>query len=108
VAIALAFARLAAMAAATLLFFVWGVATTGIVAKTSGLGQTFSTCFLATLSRVSSIALPRSGQMASKTQKTLRAVSRTPAFGSARAFLRHLSRISIPPAASTACFDRVQ
>lgn len=105
---ALALALLAAIAAATLLFFGFGVAATTTPANASGLGQTLSTCFLAVASNVSSIDPPLSGQMPSKTQNNFRALSLTPAFGSPSPFFKHFSRISAPPVASTTCLERVQ
>ena len=104
---ALALARLAAMAAATLDFFTWGVAATvGSPARSSGLGHAFSSCLRELASRDSSNARPRSRHTSSNTQNAWRAVSFTAGFGSLRPFLRHFSNVSTPPMASMACFAR--
>lgn len=107
VAIALAFARLAAIAAATLLFLAgFGVEGTKTAAASSGFGHAFSNCFRATESRPPSSVTPRSRQMPSKTQKQMRAFSRTAGLGSASAFFKDFSKISSPPEVSIACLDR--
>jgi hypothetical protein len=106
VAIAFAFARLAAIAAAILVFFVVGVEGWVIAAATSGLGQTFSSCFLARESSVPRTASPRSCHTPSKTQKHMRALSLTPTLASARALFMHFSKISAPPDDSITPFDR--
>lgn len=103
---ALAFARLAAIAAATLFFFVFFGVVGGNADINSGLGQTFSTCLRASESSVSRIARPRSGQTSSKTQNNMRAFSLTAGFGSPNAFLRDFSNVSRPPDVSIAFFER--
>jgi hypothetical protein len=107
VAIALAFARLAAIAAATLLFLLFfGVTGDETIVAASRSGQTFSSCLRATGSKDSRIALPRSRQTSSKTQKHKRALSLTPTLASAKDFLTDFSKISKPPEASITCFER--
>ena len=66
VAIALAFAQLAAMTAATL-DFLFGFGVLGNIAV-ERFGHAFSSCFLAVASRVSIITLPRSCQICSKSK----------------------------------------
>jgi hypothetical protein len=81
VAIALALARLAAIAAATLGFFL--TSSTGVMGvQASGFGFAFSSCFLAVASSCSAIASALAGQTGSKVQKQVRASGRTPGFGS--------------------------
>ena len=106
VAIALAFARLAAMAAATLVFFDATGVEGGSMGCAVGLGHAFSSCFLATASRPSKMARPRSCQMPSKTQNKTRADSLEAGFASARAFFKNFSRVSSIFDASTAFFER--
>lgn len=104
---ALAFARLAAIAAATLVFFVYlGVVGGIMAAAASGLGQTFSSCLRARESSPARITRPLSCQRFSKTQKQIRALSLTPTLASAKALFIAFSNISRPPEASMACFDR--
>lgn len=106
-AMAFAFARLAAIAAAMLVFLVaFGVTGGMIAAAASGLGHAFSSCFRATASKVPKITSPLSCQMASKIQKHLRAFSRTAGFASPNALLRHFSNNSKPPEFSIACLAR--
>ncbi len=98
VAMAFALARLAAIAAATLLFLVLGgVVVVGTPASASGLGHAFSNCLRDVESRDCRIVDPRSGQIAWNTQNMCRAPSRTAAWGSASAFLTNFSKRSIPP-----------
>jgi hypothetical protein len=106
VAIALAFARLAAIAAATLLFLLFfGVAGDKTVATVSRSGQDFSSCFRATASKDSRKTLPRSRHTFSKAQKHERALSLTPILASVKAFFTAFSKISKPPEVSIACFE---
>lgn len=107
VAIAFAFALLAAIAAAILVFFVFfGVVGGSTVSITSGFGQDFSSCFRATESRDARIASPRSRHTSSKTQKHTRALSRTAGFGSASARFTDFSRSSSPLEDSMALLAR--
>lgn len=107
-AFALALARVAAIAAATLLFLVLGVsATVGATARLLGLGHALSSCFLAIESKASRITAPLSGHMPSKTQNIFRASSRTLGFGSPRVFFSAFSSNSTPPLDSIACFARI-
>jgi hypothetical protein len=105
-AMTLALARLAAMAAATLLFLLFLGVTGGKSAVACGFGHALSSCFRATESRDSNMTVPRSGHTPWKTQKQARALSLTPGLGSAKAFLNDLSRVSTPPEASMTCFER--
>ena len=85
---ALAFARLAAMAAATLDFFTCGVATAGATsARSCGSGHALSSCLRDIASSDSNSARPRSRHTPSNTQNVCRAVSLTAGFGSLRLFL---------------------
>jgi hypothetical protein len=72
VAMALAFARLAAMAAATLLFFTCGVVG-GAVRRACWLGHAFSSCLRFVPSCASKMTRPRSFHNPSKDQKATRA-----------------------------------
>lgn len=108
VAIAFAFARLAAIAAATLVFLVFlGVVGGRMADAANGSGQTFSSCFRARESRVPRIANPRSCHTDSKTQKQTRACSLTPMLASAKDLFMHFSKISAPPDDSIMFLDRV-
>jgi hypothetical protein len=108
VAIAFAFARLAAIAAATLLFLpVLAVAAVGKVVAASGLGQAFSSCLRATESRDSRMTMPRSCHISSNTQKHTRELSLTAGLGSARAFFSDFSKIWRPPDDSMVFFERL-
>lgn len=103
---ALAFALLAAIAAAMLDFLgTLGVAE-AIPPMSSGLGHALSSCFLAVPSKASSIAKAQSCHTASKDQNMTLAVSLTAGFGSASAFLTDFSRTSRPPVASMEFFAR--
>jgi hypothetical protein len=99
---ALALARLAAIAAATLLFLALGVvgAVRGRLAIASGFGHAFSSCLRAVGSRDSRIIVAQSCQTPSNAQNAPRAVSLTAGFGSAKPFFKDFSRISKPPADS--------
>lgn len=103
---ALALARLAAIAAATLFFFVFFGVAGGKAEISSGLGQTFSICLRASGSSDSRMARPRLCQISSKIQNKSRAVSLTAGLGSANAFLRDFSSVSRPPDVSIAVFER--
>lgn len=105
-AFALAFARVAAIAAATLLFLALGVSAVERAVRLLGLGHALSSCFRAVGSNACRITAPLSGQMASKTQNIFRASSRTLGFGSPRAFLIAFSSRSTPPVDSMACLVR--
>ena len=105
VAIALALARLAAIAAATLLFFKLGVVG-GRSVTTFGSGHTFSNCFRAVASNASIITVALSCHTLSKTQNVPRALSRTAGLGSPSAFFTDFSSSSNPPADSMYDFDR--
>lgn len=105
-AIAFAFARLAAIAAATLLFLVVG-ATTGMAARASGFGHAFSSCLRSMLSWASRITRPLSGQTPWYAQNRLRALCRTPALASPMAFLTDLSSVSSMPVDSILLLARV-
>lgn len=108
VAIAFALARLAAIAAATLLFFAFGgEPALGMAASASGFGHAFSNCLRDAESRDCRIAEPRSGQIPWNNQNNCRALSRTPAFASPSAFLTIFSSRSIAPEASMTCVERV-
>ena len=85
-AIALAFARLAAMAAATLLFFGCTGAATDRVASREGSGHAFSTALRAWLSKASRMTAPLSGHTDSNDQKAMRAFSRQDGFASLTLF----------------------
>lgn len=87
---ALAFARLAAIAAATLLFFAAGVI--GAMMTFAPFGHAFSNCFLAVLSNETMMIAPLSFQIPSKTQKAAREASRTAGLLSARPLLMDFSR----------------
>ena len=102
-AIALAFARLAAMAAATL-DFLFGFGVLGN--RAVGFGHAFSSCFRAVASRVSIIALPRSCQIFSKSQNNNRADSLTAGLESAKARFKLFSSISREFDDSMATFER--
>lgn len=106
-AFALAFARVAAIAAATLLFLTLGVSVVETAARLPGLGHALSSCFLATESKACRMSAPLSDQMPSKTQNIFRASSRTLGFGSPRVFLTAFSSKSTPPVDSIACFARI-
>jgi hypothetical protein len=105
---ALAFARLAAIAAATLLFLgaveEVGVEAIGLMA--SGLGHAFSSCFFDEESSLLITKAPLSGQIELKVQKDALAFSRTVAFASPSPFWIDFSRVSRPPLASMAALDR--
>lgn len=103
---ALAFARLAAIAAATLVFLVFFGVTGGKPAANSGFGQTFSSCLRANGSKDSRMVAPRSGQTSSNTQKHMRALSLTAGLASDKDFLTDFSRISSPVEDSIACLER--
>jgi hypothetical protein len=106
VAIALAFARLAAMAAATL-DFLFGFGVLGKAAVGGlGFGHAFSSCFRAVASKVSIIAWPRSCQMSSKSQNNNRADSLTAGLESAKARFKDFSSISREFDVSMAIFER--
>lgn len=104
-AIAFAFARLAAIAAATLLFFKLGVVG-GRSTTTLGSGHAFSNCFRAVASNPSMITVALSCHTLSKTQNVPRALSRTVGLGSPSAFFTDFSSSSNPPADSMYDFDR--
>jgi hypothetical protein len=106
VAITFAFARLAAIAAATLLFLLVLAVTVGKRAAFSGFGHVFSSCLRATESRVSKMALPRSCHTSSKTQKHSRVDSLTAGLGSTKDFFNDLSKICRPPEDSRRFFER--
>lgn len=109
VAMAFAFALLAAIAAATLLFLDAALGGTGVATSSgtaSGLGQAFSSCFRDEESRVAIKAAPRSGQSSWNCQKTRRVVSRTATLGSPKAFFTDFSNSSRPPEDSIAALDR--
>lgn len=110
VAIARAFARLAAIAAATLLFFGAACdepdASTDIRAAASGSGHAFSRFLRLGVSRALRINFARSDHTLSKVQKAPRAASRTPMLGSWRAFFTIWSRRSAFPEASMTPLDR--
>ena len=91
---ALAFARLAAIAAAILDFF--GACAAGISSPPTaeGLGQAFSSCFLADPSRLFKITIALSGQTEWNVQNMARLFSRTAGLGSAKAFLTDFSSSS--------------
>jgi hypothetical protein len=103
---ALAFARLAAIAAATLLFLVGATDKAGRAAARAGFGHAFSSCFLARVSKDSRMTLPCSGQTSLNTQKVARPVSLTAGLASDRAFLTVFPRISSAPLDSMVCFER--
>lgn len=88
-AIALAFARLAAIAAATLDFLVAGcdelVGSSAMRAAASGVGHAFSKFFRLGASSDKSMTLARSDHTLSYAQNAPRADSRTPTFASCRA-----------------------
>lgn len=105
-AIALAFARLAAMAAAMLVFFAVCGVVAGNAAASWGSGHAFSSCLRASPSRDSSNARPRPRQTCSKTQKVERTLSLTPGFVSFRALFITFSIVSSEPVDSITCFDR--
>ena len=105
-AIALAFARLAAIAAATL-DFLFGFGVLGkVAAGRLGFGHAFSSCFRAVGSKVSIIASPRSCQICSKSQNNNRADSLTAGLESAKARFRDFSSISRQFDVSMAIFER--
>lgn len=107
VAIAFAFARLAAIAAATLLFLGTGVLElVDVFVMSSGSGHAFSSCLRAVLSRLFIMTVLLSRHTLSNAQKAARATSLVPGLGSARPFLRHFSRVSTPPALSIVCLER--
>lgn len=99
------FARLAAIAAATLLFFAVGVVG-GSTGTASGSGQAFSSCLRAVASSDSRIGMALSRQTPWKAQKSPRPLSRTLGLGSASAFLRDFSIISTPPTDSMWVLER--
>lgn len=103
-AIALAFARLAAMAAATL-DFLFGFGVFGRIGR-FGFGHAFSSCFRALASRISIIPWPRSCQICSKSQNNNRADSLTAGLESAKARFKHFSSISREFDVSMAIFER--
>lgn len=104
VAIALALARLAAIAAATLGFFL--TSSTGVIGvQAPGFGLAFSSCFLAEASSCSASTKAFAGQTGSKVQKHVRATGRTPGLGSESVLWRDLVIMSTPPLLSIACFD---
>jgi hypothetical protein len=107
VAIALALARLAAIAAAMLLFFVAGVgAPVDIDACPPGFGLAFSIALRFVASCASRIACARSGQSASNAQKATRPPWRALGFESASALRSVLSRGSSMPVDSIECRAR--
>jgi hypothetical protein len=100
-----AFARLAAMAAATLDFF----ETFGVEGKATGKseeGHAFSNCLRALESNAFKTTMPRSFQMLANTQNSARATSLTPGLGSANDFFTAFSMVSRLPEASMACLER--
>jgi hypothetical protein len=106
VAIALAFARLAAMAAATL-DFLFGFGVLGNIAVGRlRFGHAFSSCFRAVASKVSIITWPRSCQICSKSQNNNRADSLTAGLKSAKARFKLFSSISTEFDDSMATFER--
>jgi hypothetical protein len=104
-AICLAFARLAAIAAATLDFFVSTIADAGGVKGERPEGAALSSCLRAVASSVLAIASARSLHTASNAQNKALALSRRPAFWSANVFLIHLSKTSSPPVISMSVLD---
>jgi len=102
-AIAFAFTLLAAITAATLLFFV-GDDTESIEPDNKvGLGHAFSSCLRALLSKPPIIDAPLSSHTAFSNQYACRAFSRTPGLGSPSAFLMEFTSVSRPPEVSMEC-----
>lgn len=93
VAIAFAFARLAAIAAATDDFFATGAFTSvDVLAPGGAPGLAFSSCFRATLSKLSMMAAAFVGHSRSNIQNDRRDFSFTTGFGSVKPLRRILSR----------------
>lgn len=103
VAIALAFALVAAIAARTLLFFATGVE--GAV-DLGPPGAADSNSFRAVPSRPAIMTAPLSLQIPSYTQNAALAVSRTEGLVSTRDFFKPFSIVSNAPEPSIACFAR--
>lgn len=101
-AIALALARLAAIAAEILLFFVGGTESVDSDNKLLS-GHAFSSCFRAIESSPAMIAVPLSFHTTFSNQYACRAFSRTPGLGSPSAFFMELTNVSRPPEVSMAC-----
>jgi hypothetical protein len=99
-AIAFAFARLAAIAAAILDFLGACVALLFEPPAKEGSGQAFSSCFFAVPSRLFRITMALSGHIEWNVQNMIRLFSLTAGLESASAFFTDFSRTSRPPAFS--------
>jgi hypothetical protein len=111
-AMARALARLAAMAAATLLFFgpvsvgATVTATSVLCASVESTGQAFSTALRVTVSIAANMTVARAGQIVLNDQNVARPVSRTPGFWSDKLFFVSCSIVSAWPEDSHAVRER--